>query len=165
MRRGLRTPIDASRLGASRLGAPSRARRRTCLYGAGGAHATARRWNCSNPRADTTYLDLLADLPAAELRSLGRGARHRGGALVLVAEDHAALLQVVGRHLDGDAVAGERLDAVLLHAAGGIGDDLVAIVEQDPIARVRKDFRHHAFELDQLFLGHTRAPRGISRRG
>src|SRR5262249_21371624 len=58
---------------------------------------------------------------AAELRA-GARARQRGGALVLVAEVDAPLGQVVGRHLDGDAVAGQDADAVLLHLARGVGE-------------------------------------------
>src|SRR5689334_3765399 len=97
-------------------------------------------------------------LPAAELAAalcpaLGSGTC-RGGPLVLVAEDQAALFEVVGRHLDGDAVAGQRLDAVLLHLAGGVGDDLVPGVELHAVARVGQDFGDQSLELDQLFFSH-----------
>src|SRR4030088_455833 len=93
------------------------------------------------------------ELPPSELLSLRRPP-HRGGALVLVAEDEPALLEVVRRHLDGDAVARERLDAVLFHLAGRIGDDPLPGVELDAIARVRQDFGDKTFELDQLFFCH-----------
>src|SRR5262249_22236365 len=73
----------------------------------------------------------------------------RAGALVLVAEDQPPLLEVVGRHLDGDTVACQRLDAVLLHLAGGVGNDLVSGIELHPIPRVGKDLGHESFELDQ----------------
>src|ERR1700752_579312 len=84
---------------------------------------------------------------AAALRS-ALGPRAGGSRpLVLVAEDQAALLEVVGRHLDGDAIAGQRLDAVLLHLAGSVGDDLVACVELHAVARVGKDFGETSIEL------------------
>src|SRR5262245_17829233 len=82
-----------------------------------------------------------AKLPAAALWAAARrtaGGRTR--ALVLVAEDQPALLEVVWRHLDRDPVAGQRLDAVLLHFTGGVGDDLVACVELHAITCVGEDF-------------------------
>src|SRR4051794_1252790 len=52
---------------------------------------------------------------APELAALWRPAgTGRARPLVLVAEDQPALLQIVGRHLDSDPVAGERFDAILL---------------------------------------------------
>ena len=48
----------------------------------------------------------------------------------------AALGEVVGRHLDQDLVAGEHADAVLAHLAGGVGDDLVLVLELHPKRRV-----------------------------
>src|ERR1700688_507556 len=92
-------------------------------------------------------------LSAPELLPLRRPAG-RSGALVLVAEDQPALLEVIRRHLDGDAVARERLNAVLLHLAGRVGDDHLPGVELDAIARVRQDFGDETFELDQLFFCH-----------
>src|SRR3979490_2929984 len=92
-------------------------------------------------------------LSAPELLPLRRPAGRRGP-LVLVAEDQPALLEVIRRHLDGDAVARERLDAVLFHLAGRIGDDHLPGVELDAIARVRQDFGDETFELDQLFFCH-----------
>src|SRR5437660_8141075 len=69
-------------------------------------------------------------LPAAELaaalRCAARRSARRAGPLVLVPEDQPALLQIVGRHLDRHPIARQRLDAVLLHLAGGIGDDLMS---------------------------------------
>src|SRR5437660_903647 len=50
-----------------------------------------------------------------------RPARNRRRALVLVTEYQASLAEVVGRHLDGDTVARQRLDAIFLHLAGRIG--------------------------------------------
>src|SRR5215471_3331330 len=92
-------------------------------------------------------------LPPTELLAQGR-ACESGGAVVLVAEDDAAFLKVIGRHLHYDAVTGERLDAVLLHLACRVGDDLMAGIELYPVSRVRQDFGHQALELNQLFLRH-----------
>src|SRR5262245_49892941 len=92
---------------------------------------------------------------AAPLLTAALGRRACGSRpLVLVAEYQAALLEVVGRHLDGDAIAGQRLDAVLFHLACGVGDDLVTGIELHAIARVGKDFGDQSLELDQLFFGH-----------
>ena len=71
-----------------------------------------------------------------------------------MAEDQPALFEIVGRHLDRDPVAGQRLDAVLLHLAGGVGDDFVPGIELHAIARVGQDFGDQSLELDQLFFSH-----------
>jgi hypothetical protein len=86
-----------------------------------------------------------------ELLALRRPVARRG-ALVLVAEDQPALLEVVWRHLDGDAVARESLDAVLLHLAGRVGDDFLPRIKLNAVAGVRQDLGDETFELDQLFL-------------
>src|SRR5712691_3097178 len=91
-------------------------------------------------------------LPPAELLALRRTAA--AGALVLVAEDEPALLEIVGRHLDRHAVAGERLDPVLLHLARRVGDDGLPGVELHAKARVGQNLGDQTFELDQFFLGH-----------
>src|SRR5215469_8836291 len=85
---------------------------------------------------------------AAELRALHR--RRRGA--VLVAEINAALGEIVGRHLDRDAVAGKDADAVLLHPAGGIGQSFVAVVEPYTKPRIGQELKHRALEFDQFFL-------------
>src|SRR3954452_12549305 len=92
---------------------------------------------------------------APELAALRRPAgTGRAGPLVLVTEDQPALFQIIGRHLDGDPVAGERFDAILLHLARGVGNYFMPRVELHAIARVGEDFGHQSFELDQLFLSH-----------
>ena len=48
----------------------------------------------------------------------------------------------------------ENADAVLLHAARGVGDHLVTVVELDAAAGVGEHFRDHAFEFQHLFLRH-----------
>src|ERR1700688_4602380 len=48
--------------------------------------------------------------------------------------------QVIGRHLHQNLVAGKHADAVLAHAAGRVGDDLVLVLELDAEGGVRKQF-------------------------
>src|SRR5262245_53895606 len=74
---------------------------------------------------------------------------------VLVAEVDTTLVEVVRRHFHGHAIAGQDTDAVLFHAPGGIGHDLMPIIELHATARIRQDLRDHTFELQHLFLGHA----------
>src|SRR5262245_11983093 len=74
---------------------------------------------------------------------------------VLVAEVDTTLVQVVGRHFHGHAIAGQDTDAVLFHAPGGVGDDFMPVIELHATARVRQHLRDHTFELQHLFLGHA----------
>src|SRR5579883_1588048 len=104
-------------------------------------HSPRRRQSCS--------------LSAAELATLGRATRcaaglggSGSGTLVLVAEYQSALFQIVRRHLNSNPVARERLDPVLFHLAGGVGDDLVPCVQLDTIAGIGEDFGDQSFELD-----------------
>src|SRR5665213_1678901 len=89
-----------------------------------------------------------------------RPRRAGGSALVLVAERDAALGQIIGRHLDGHAIAGEHADAVLLHAAGGVGQSLVPVVELHAEPRVGKEFNDDTVKFDQVFLGHALSKAG-----
>ena len=75
-------------------------------------------------------LPMLSELPPAELRSLRRTL---GGScsFVLVAEDHPPLLEVIGRHLDGHPISGQRLDAVPFHLSRRIGDDCMSDVRAE----------------------------------
>src|SRR5690348_9479263 len=95
-----------------------------------------------------------AELATAPLLATGCATGGSARTFILVAENQPAFLKVVGRHLDRNPVARQRLDAVLLHLAGGIGHDLVAGVELHAVARVGKDFGDQSFELDQLFFSH-----------
>src|SRR3979411_1037938 len=99
---------------------------------------------------------LSSDLSAAELAT-GRPATRRSAAsrtLVLVTENEPAFLQVIRRHLDRHAVAGQSLDPVLFHLACGVGHDLVSCIELHAVTCVGEDFGHQSFELDHLFLSH-----------
>src|ERR1700723_3414599 len=93
--------------------------------------------------------------PAAELAARRRTTRRSATrTFVLVTEDEAAFLQVIRRHLDRHPITRQRLDPVLFHLAGGIGNDLVSGIELHAITCVGEDFGHQSFELDQLFFSH-----------
>src|SRR5262249_14317687 len=77
---------------------------------------------------------------------------------VLMTEDKAALLKIVGRHFDGHTIANQSLDPLLLHLACRVSHDLVAGIEVNAIARIRQNLDHEAFELDEFFLGHFFIP-------
>src|SRR5262245_54536130 len=62
--------------------------------------------------------------------------------------------QVVRRHLDQHLVAGKHPDTVLAHAAGGVSDDLVLVLELDAESGVREQLRHDTRKFQQLFLCH-----------
>src|SRR5277367_6201381 len=87
-------------------------------------------------------------LATAELRP--RHRRWRGA--VLVAKINAPLRQIVGRHLDRDAVARKNTDAVFLHSARRIGEGFVTVVELHAKPRIREKLEHGTFEFDQFFL-------------
>src|SRR3984893_6165448 len=109
-------------------------------------------------RGDLVMRDFAAAagcLPAPELAA--RRCTTRASAarpLVLVTEDEPALLQIIRRHLDRHPIARQRLDPVLLHLAGGVGDDLVSGIQLHAVAGIGEDFGYQSFELDQLFFSH-----------
>ena len=103
--------------------------------------------------------------PARTAAGAERRRRARCGAGVLVAEVDATLGQVVRRHLNRDLVAGKNADAVLLHATGGVGDDLVPVVELHTAAGVGKHLDHHALELEHLLFRHSNSLWRVTRIG
>jgi len=82
----------------------------------------------------------------------------RCGAFVFVPKDQPAFFEVVRRYFHRHPVAGERLDPVLLHSSGGIGDEHVAVIELNAVARIRQYLEDEAFEFQQFFLGHVTIP-------
>lgn len=74
-------------------------------------------------------------------------------ALDLLPEDDASAIQVIGGHLDDDAITDQGADAVLLHLARRIGEDFVLIIQSDPEPALRQQFGDDTVELDQFFLG------------
>src|SRR6266550_5423104 len=72
--------------------------------------------------------------------------------LLAVAVDDAAARQVVRRKLDADAVAGRDADEVATHAAGSVGDELVAVLELYLEHRVRQSLRDGGVHDDGLLF-------------
>ena len=66
----------------------------------------------------------------------------------------AALAEVVGGDLDGDAVAAQDADVVLAHLAGDVGGHDVAVFEFHAEGGVRQRLHDGAFHLDVLFFCH-----------
>jgi len=100
------------------------------------------------------FLGVPWHLSAAELRTTRSSRTGSARTAVLVPEDEATLIEIIWRHLNCDAVAGESLDTVLLHFASSIGDDFVTALKPHAIASVRKDLYNLALECDQFFFSH-----------
>lgn len=84
----------------------------------------------------------------------------------LVAEIDPALVEVVGRHLDRDAIAGEGTDAMLAHFPGGVGEDFVVVIQPDAKVPVGQHLGDRSVEFEQLFLcqSHSFQAGGRGRR-
>src|SRR3954447_8948002 len=70
-----------------------------------------------------------------------------------MAVDDPRAVEVVGRDLHADPVAGQDPDAEAAHLARHVAEDLVAVVERHPEHRVGEGLRDLALELDLLLLG------------
>ncbi|CAH1658376.1 hypothetical protein CHELA1G11_12916 [Hyphomicrobiales bacterium] len=66
-----------------------------------------------------------------------------------------ALGQIIGRHLNENAIARQDADAVLAHLAGGMRHDLMVVLEFDAKHRIGEQFRHNSRELEELFFRHS----------
>jgi hypothetical protein len=71
--------------------------------------------------------------------------------LVLVPVDDAASIEVVGGHLDADAVSGEHANAEAAHLAREVREDGVPVLELDAEHGVRQRFDDFTVERDLLF--------------
>jgi len=104
---------------------------------------------------------LRRSIPAARRAAAGRCAG------LDVAERDAPFAHVVGREFERHLVAREDADVVLAHLAGGVGDQLMAVVQRDAVAGVGQHFADDTAHFDVFFLGHVgRSPhgRGAMRR-
>ena len=63
--------------------------------------------------------------------------------------------QIIGGHLDLNAVAGQNTDAVLAHLACRMCDDLMAVFQLDPKRRIGQEFLHDTGKFERIFLGHV----------
>ena len=70
-------------------------------------------------------------------------------------KDQASLFEVVRRHFDRDSIPGQRFDPILFHSSGGVGDELMSIVELNAVTGVGQYLGYETLELQQFFLGHV----------
>ena len=68
-------------------------------------------------------------------------------------EGQATLVQVIGRHFQGDLVTSQHANAVLAHLAAGVGNQLVAVVQRDAKTGIGQNFIHSALHFNQFFFG------------
>src|ERR1051325_4204304 len=85
-----------------------------------------------------------------EARCCGTSSPLAGTLLVAVRD--APAVEIVGRELDLDPVAGQDADVVPAHLAGDVAKHLVPVVELDLEHRVREGLHDLALHLDLLFL-------------
>src|SRR3954453_6851767 len=100
----------------------------------------------------------------ASIRSRSRTASGPGGRAGLpVPVDDAGAVEVVGRELAADPVAGQDPDPVAPHLSRHVTEHDVVVVELDPEHGVRERLDHLALELQFLFFGHQNsvAPKGV----
>ena len=89
--------------------------------------------------------------------TLRRTAR-RSGAFIFVAENQSPLLQIVGRYFDGYAIPGQCFDPILFHSSGGVGNELMSVVELNAVTGVGQYLGHETLEFQQSFLRHVMFP-------
>src|SRR5262249_21049736 len=93
-------------------------------------------------------------LSPPELVTLWRTAQ-RSGAFVLVAKDQSLLFQIVGWYFYRHAIPGQGFDPILFHSSGGVGDELMSVVELNAVTGVRQYLGYETLELQQFFLRHV----------
>src|SRR2546429_9860149 len=81
-----------------------------------------------------------------------------------VTEGNAPFAQVVGRKLQRDLVTGNDANVVLAHLPRAVGNELVAVVERDAIARIGQHFVDDAIHFKNLFLGHDYALSEVGKK-
>ncbi len=91
----------------------------------------------------------------AALGRTGSGAWPTSGN---VTEGDAALAEVVRRQFQRDLVTCQDTDMVFAHLAGGIGHQLVTVVQRDAKTRIRQDLVYQAVHFNQFFLSHDSTP-------
>lgn len=69
-----------------------------------------------------------------------------------MAEGDTPAIHIVRAHFDGDLVANHRSNSVLLHPAGGVGKNLVVILEPNSEPTFRQKLGDLTLEFDQLFF-------------
>src|ERR1700749_2802797 len=74
---------------------------------------------------------------------------------LLEAIGDASLGEVIRSHLHHDLVSGQHADAVLAHLAGGVRDDLVAVLEQNAEMRIGQALADRTLKFQQVFFSHS----------
>ena len=67
-------------------------------------------------------------------------------------EGDDAAHRIIGRHANGDAVAGDNFDAEPPHAAAQLGQHLVALIALHPVQAATMDSDHGALNIDEIVL-------------
>ena len=94
------------------------------------------------------------------------GIAGRSGAAGHEAIGDPALGKVIGRQFDEHFVAGQHTDAVLAHLAGGMAENLVAVLEADAKHRIGQQLHYLPAHLEQFFLGQAdSSPLSAKSRG
>jgi len=86
------------------------------------------------------------------------------GPFVLMAKNQSPLFQIVGRDLDRHPITCKSLYPVLFHPSGRVGDQLMTIVELNPVPRIGEDFGDQTFEFQKLFFRQVVSPFAGGRR-
>src|SRR5438128_1889492 len=80
---------------------------------------------------------------------------YRPGCRLLRAVRDEAALEVVGGDAHRHAVARDHADPILAHLAVESGQNLVVLAALHLVVATGEDFRHHALQLDQIFLAQS----------
>src|SRR5204862_5334384 len=62
-----------------------------------------------------------------------------------------------------DPVTLENPDLELAHLSGGVGQDLMTVLQHDSVVPVGEHLGHYPFHLDSLFLCHPGSPHDVTR--
>jgi hypothetical protein len=79
----------------------------------------------------------------------------RWASMLDVAENDAALVQIVGRQFQRDAITRKNTDVVLLHFARCVCYEFVAVIEVDAETHLGQDFGNEAVHFNQFFFSHN----------
>src|ERR1700674_4353949 len=95
---------------------------------------------------------LCSSAPSSASAKIGAVTGRHGGTVGLVTITDAPTFQIVGRHLDDDPVADAGTDAKPAHLSGIVGENLVIVVEANPVFAIGQYRCHPAVELENLFF-------------
>src|ERR671919_414682 len=95
----------------------------------------------------------------ARIRGASPGTRYLDPLLEAVGDPTAG--QIIRRHFHRDAIARQDANAILAHAPGGMGENLMLVLKLHAKHGVGQHFGHGAAELDQVLLGHPASIRRL----